>query len=153
MTTQVRCPHCGAVVQVVPLADDSIQKCPHCQGQFTVQGTGRSGPHGPMRPSETVLPPGSPVQPGTLVAGQTHAAQETKKATWALILGGLGMVAWCLPIIGLPVNMAGLILGLTSLRAPNRMAAVAGVVLSSIGLVLTIVNMILGAILFLHRHG
>jgi hypothetical protein len=63
----------------------------------------------------------------------------------SLVLGIIGMLAWCLPIVGLPVTITGLVLGIKGLKSPNRGMAIAGVVLSIIGLVASVVNGAIGA--------
>lgn len=68
-------------------------------------------------------------------------------ATAALVLGIIGLIAWLLPIIGYPVTIVGLVLGIKSVKSEKRGMAIAGIVMSSIGLVLSLVNSILGVIL------
>jgi hypothetical protein len=65
----------------------------------------------------------------------------------ALILGVLGLGGACLPILGLPLNIIGLILGIKALKSAGRGMAISGVVLCSIGLLLTIVNAAVGVYL------
>jgi hypothetical protein len=72
--------------------------------------------------------------------------QEWKPIT-SLVLGILSMLAWCIPLCGAPVTIAGLVLGIMGLNSTKRNMAIAGIVLSSIGLVLTIVNGAYGAYL------
>ena len=55
------------------------------------------------------------------------------------------MLAWCIPLFGAPITIIGLILGITSLKSPSRGMAIAGIVLSAVGLVATVINGILGA--------
>lgn len=69
------------------------------------------------------------------------------KAVAALVLGCLGLGAWCLPILGLPLTLTGLVLGVQGLRSRHHGLAVAGVVLSLVGLALSVGNAILGAYL------
>ena len=68
----------------------------------------------------------------------------------SMILGVMGVVAWIIPFVGFPINIIGLILGIVGIKptAANRGMATAGVVMCSIGLVLTILNSIAGFILF-----
>jgi hypothetical protein len=54
------------------------------------------------------------------------------------------MLAWCLPIIGVPVSIVGLILGILSRTSSKRGFAIAGIVLCIIGLVLSVANGIAG---------
>jgi hypothetical protein len=81
------------------------------------------------------------------------ASTTSGRATAALVLGILSIPAALLPILGLVIGLVGLILGLTargdiSRRGLTNMShAKWGVILSSIGLVLTIANAVAGAII------
>jgi ABC-type transport system involved in cytochrome c biogenesis permease component len=55
------------------------------------------------------------------------------------------MLAWLLPIIGLPVAITGLVFGVRSLNSVNKGMAIAGLTLSIIGTVLSIINASIGA--------
>jgi hypothetical protein len=73
-------------------------------------------------------------------------------ATAALVLGCIGMVAWCLPILGFPINLVGLILGITNAKnSSNRGQSTTGIVLCAIGLALSVLNGLVGAFLQLRR--
>jgi len=72
-------------------------------------------------------------------------APKDSKATASLILGIIGLLFWLFPILGFPVNITGLVLGVKALKGPRRDRAVAGMVISIIGLVLTIINSAIGA--------
>jgi hypothetical protein len=67
------------------------------------------------------------------------------KAVTSLVLGIVGMLAWLLPIIGLPVAITGLVFGVRSLNSVNKGMAIAGLTLSIIGTVLSIINASIGA--------
>lgn len=85
---------------------------------------------------------------GEIVPGavpESAAPAGNGKAIAALVLGILGLGAWCLPILGAPVTIVGLVLGCKALNSPARGMAMAGVVLCIIGLVLTIANAAVGA--------
>ncbi len=73
--------------------------------------------------------------------------QSSGKAIAALVLGIVGMFAWFIPLFGLPINVTGLILGITATKSARRTMAIVGVVLCVIGLLLTIVNAAWGAYL------
>jgi len=78
----------------------------------------------------------------------THPASPGGgKAIASLVLGIVGTVGWCLPIVGLPVTITGLVLGIKDLDSRNRGMAIAGVVLCSIGLLLSVINAAVGAYL------
>jgi len=65
----------------------------------------------------------------------------------SLVLGIVGLIMWLLPILGYPVTIVGLVLGIKGRKSIKRGVAIAGIILSSIGLFLTIVNSIVGAYL------
>ncbi len=69
------------------------------------------------------------------------------RATASLILGIIGIIAWVIPIIGAPVTITGLVLGLKSRNSKNRVLAIIGIVLCIIGIVATVINAAMGAYL------
>jgi uncharacterized protein DUF4190 len=83
----------------------------------------------------------------------TTTGGTSGRATAALVLGILAIPTALFPILGLIVGVIGLVLGLTA-KSDIRRRGLAnmghakwGVILSSIGLVLTVVNAIAGAII------
>jgi hypothetical protein len=68
-----------------------------------------------------------------------------KKATTSLVLGIIGMVAWFIPIIGLPIQIVGLLFCIKAKHSTKSGHATAGIVLCIIGLVFSIVNASIGA--------
>lgn len=72
--------------------------------------------------------------------------ESNGKSVASLVLGIVGVIAWCLPILGLPVGVIGLIMGIQGYNRSNAKGmAMAGIVLSIICLVLTIINSSIGA--------
>jgi hypothetical protein len=69
------------------------------------------------------------------------------KAIASLCLGLFGLIAWFLPIIGFPVTITGLVLGIKSLNGARKGMATAGIVLCIIGLIATTGNAAIGAYL------
>ena len=63
----------------------------------------------------------------------------------ALVLGIIGLLAWFIPLFGFPVTIVGLILGIMGQKRERKGMAIAGMVMSIIGLVATIVNSAIGA--------
>lgn len=80
-----------------------------------------------------------------------HVAKKKRRPTGrpgvALGLGIFGLIAWLLPIIGLPVTITGLVLGGKALSGSKRGLAIAATVLCCIGLTLSAFNMALGVYL------
>lgn len=65
----------------------------------------------------------------------------------SLVLGLITLIAWCLPICGAPLAIAGIITGILGLNSTNRGMAIAGLIIASLGLILSIVNSIVGVLL------
>lgn len=89
------------------------------------------------------------IQPSAPFPGPPESATRAggSKAIASLCLGLFGLVAWFLPIIGLPVTITGLVLGIKSLNGARNGMATAGIVLCIIGLVLSTANAAIGAYL------
>lgn len=67
------------------------------------------------------------------------------------ILGLIGVMAWVLPIVGLPVVIVGLIFSICNIKSKKRTLNIVGTVLCSIFLIVTIINSVLGIILFINN--
>lgn len=74
------------------------------------------------------------------------------KALTSMILGIVGLFAWCLPIVGVPIGIIGLILGINSIKSSNKNMAIAGIVLCIICIIASIINGILGAFLAIEGY-
>jgi hypothetical protein len=73
--------------------------------------------------------------------------KEPGKPVASLVLGLIGLVACFIPIIGLPVTITGLVFGIKACRRVKNGMAIAGTILCSIGLVLSVMNFAWGAYL------
>lgn len=71
----------------------------------------------------------------------------TGKATAGLVLGIIGLIFWCLPVLGLPITIIGLVMSKSGLRSTNRGQAMAGLIMSIIGLFFSVINAAIGAYL------
>jgi len=60
-------------------------------------------------------------------------------------LGINGLWAWLIPLAGFPVTILGLIMGVVGQKSSMKKLAMAGLILSIIGLVATIINSAIGA--------
>jgi hypothetical protein len=65
-------------------------------------------------------------------------------ANASVTMGGVGLIAWCLPIVGLPLTITGLVMGIRALNSHHSGKATVGIVLCLIGLVLSLGNAALG---------
>ena len=93
------------------------------------------------------------VEKGKLLSnmGGNNVEKENKgkegKAFIGFILGLCSIIAWFLPIIGLPVTVIGIIFSSLGMNSAKRGQAVAGLILSIIFLVLTVINSLAGLML------
>ena len=74
-----------------------------------------------------------------------------KKATLALIgfiLGLVSIIAWYIPLIGVPISICGIIFSGLGLNSTGHGKAIAGLTLSIIFLVVTLINSVMGVILY-----
>lgn len=83
---------------------------------------------------------------GNPIDATTKSVAEKKSMSIAsLVLGIVGVIAWLIPIIGFPVIIVGLILGIIGRGKGGKGMATAGITLCIITLVLTIANSAIGA--------
>lgn len=66
-------------------------------------------------------------------------------ATASLVLGIIGLLFWLCPIVGLPIGIVGLVLGIQANKSMRRGSATAGIIMSIICLALSIGNAAWGA--------
>jgi len=87
---------------------------------------------------------------GRAQAVSTSGDALSSRAKWSLILGLVSIFGLFVPLM-LPAGIAGLVLGVRSLSSSRRGMAVAGIVLSCVGL---LIDAVLGYMLFdMWRHG
>lgn len=70
------------------------------------------------------------------------------KSIASFVLGIVGIIAWLLPLFGYPVTIVGLVLGCIERKDKKNGFNLAGIILSSITLALTLGNSILGVIMY-----
>ncbi len=63
----------------------------------------------------------------------------------SLIFGLLGLIAWFLPLVGFPITLSGIVLGAIGIKEGGKGFAIAGIILSVITFLITLVNSALGA--------
>ncbi|WP_296727192.1 DUF4190 domain-containing protein [Ruminococcus sp.] len=83
---------------------------------------------------------------------QQQYEQPDGKAIASLVLGLCNLLGWCLPIIGIPCGIVGLVMGIKGLKSSKKGMAIAGIVLSSITLAISLLNSVLGVIGALRRY-
>lgn len=93
-------------------------------------------PYDSPRSDPFAVPPGAPSpRPGSglAIAG--------------FVIGLLELLGWCLPLVGVPLGITGLVLSCKGLGSDQRGLAIAGIVLNTIGLLLALANAAVGAYL------
>ncbi|MGA9397308.1 MAG: hypothetical protein WBV22_03520, partial [Anaerolineaceae bacterium] len=64
----------------------------------------------------------------------------------ALVCGILSLCSWLIPFCGGPIALAGVILGVLGMKSSKKSMAIAGLIMAAIGIVLTIINAVAGAL-------
>ena len=62
-------------------------------------------------------------------------------AVASLVIGIICLLAWLVPIFGFPLSVVGIVLGGMSRNSSRRRMAIAGIVMSAIGLLAMVVNL------------
>ena len=119
-----------------------------------------SPPAQPAPPAPAVQPPAYAPPPAPAPgqyqpAPQAYAPQYVQpqsrggegQAIAALVIGILGVFTWCLPILGVPLAIVGIVLGVMGMKSSKRTLAIIGLVLCVLSLLGGIVNGVLGAVL------
>jgi TIR domain len=111
----------------------------------TPYGQPQQAPHAPA-PNLYQQPLPQPLGiPYPVAAPQNPADWQ---AIVGIVLGGVGMIAWFLPICGFPITIAALVFGLLGMKSPARKTlAIIAVALAGLGLLLTVINAAIGAYL------
>lgn len=85
---------------------------------------------------------------GTFVNNPVDDA--SRKATVGLVLGLVSIVAWILPLAGYPVTICGIVFSAKGLKSEaGKGKATAGLILSIMFLIATLINSFLGAVMYL----
>lgn len=93
------------------------------------------------------VPPVPPVPTVSPVAPVPRTNDKQGLAIASLVVGIINLCAWFLPICGGPLSIVGIVLGVLGLPSTRRGMAIAGIVLSSIALLLSIINAVAGVFL------
>lgn len=59
---------------------------------------------------------------------------KSDRPALSLVLGILGLFLWLIPLLGLPITMAGLIQGIKAYKEETSRLALAGAIVSGLGL-------------------
>jgi len=149
MPIEFRCTQCGKLLRTPDETAGKQARCPECGTTVPVpQPTAPAPapePAGPFAGPNPYVSPQAPHPFAQAPAPMEPSGGQSGKAIAALVLGICSVIFWCCPLLGFPVALAGLILGLMSMSSQSRGMALAGVCLSAFGLLLTIANAAIGA--------
>jgi hypothetical protein len=123
---------------------------PNNFGSYNVQPQGGYPPPPPPYAAPPVqgYPAVQPGMPGVIMQQPT---QGNGSAVASLVIGIISMIAWLLPIIGVPLSIVGIVLANRGRRLfSQRGMATAGLVLCIIALGLALLNAVAGVLLALH---
>ncbi len=146
------CPKCGAPLTVPSPEMPSAAAPPPFQtsGQPippSPSATGASPFGPPPPPSPWSAPPGAEVNPyqSPQAAGTAWQPPQRRNgmAVASIVLGATSIpFMCCCSFLGMPLAVAGLVTGILGLKSTDRGLAIGGIVLSSIGLLLTAASVV-----------
>lgn len=84
------------------------------------------------------IPPVSPAPGQTYSIPSEMAKPGGGKAIASFVLGVLGLIFWILPLLGLIVGVIALVFGTQSVRSRHRKLSIAGIVLATVALLLSL---------------
>jgi hypothetical protein len=160
---QAACPECGAAMTIPQPGSGAAPPAPgpapsratpeEPSGFGTIPPpAGAQSPFGAAGPAAE-NPYASPSQYASQPQPQCAPARRTDgKAVASLVLGIASLILWCCPLVGLAAAVTGLALGIAAWNSESRGFAITGVVLCSIGLLLSLANAAFGAFLAVSGH-
>jgi hypothetical protein len=81
-----------------------------------------------------------------------YQTDNSGAANLSKMLGFCGLLAWCLPIVGLPLSITGLVFGIKGLKSAQAGSAMAGIMLNSLALIFSLINAAAGIYMAMHSH-
>lgn len=167
MPISATCPECGKTYQVKDDFAGKQFRCKECQGVVSVPTTKASTgdpwddldlnsfqDQSPAAEDEFEAP-AVPRRRGTgkKKSKSTDSGGKDAVAIIALVAGCINLLSWCLPICGLPLSIGGIVCGVLGMgSSTKRPLAIAGLILSVLGLIASIVNAVLGAMMFMQGN-
>ncbi len=126
-----------------------IKRCDHCltvapaDAKFCLSC---GNPFGYDRPPLAQQP--FPAPPATRQVIHVHDAgpQTMNYGQISIIFGGLGVVAWCVPLFGFPVGILAIVFGTLGMKTAQNQA-LWGIVLGALCLTASAINAIIGAVM------
>lgn len=123
MAIEFRCPQCQTLLRTPDETKGRQAVCPQCSKEMKVPYI--SAPSKRHPPAPEYEPPPASVPPST---------PAEQMAITSFVLGILSLCFSCCCLIGMPMAIIGLVLGIKGLESRHRGLAIAGIVLSAIGI-------------------
>lgn len=163
MPISAECPQCGKTYHVKDDFAGKKFRCKECEGVVSVPAGESSsgdpwddlelGDYQDSEPADEFAASAPPrraagkKRPGSRGKGADSGGKDTI-AIVALVLGCINLLSWCLPLCGLPLSIGGIVCGIMGIGSPsNRVLAIIGLILSVLGLIGTIINAAIGAMM------
>lgn len=79
-------------------------------------------------------------------------SNEDYVAIGSLVLGLINLCSWFIPLCGCPMSIIGIVLGIVGLKSTKyKTMAIIGLILSALGLIITLINGFAGALISINR--
>ncbi|MEG2377009.1 MAG: DUF4190 domain-containing protein [Clostridia bacterium] len=101
-------------------------------------------PTGPMYTQQAPPTPAAPIYTQQTPVENSDANGKSGMATASMVLGIISIVFGCCFYISLPIAIVGLVLGILSYKSNKSGMALAGIIMSSVAIVVTVIVIILG---------
>lgn len=98
-------------------------------------------------PQPAYPPPAQPVYAPPPPYPQTQRTGGEGQAIAALVIGIVGGLTWCLPLVGIPLAIIGIVLGVMGMKSTKRTLAIIGIVFCVLSLIAGIGNSVVGAVM------
>ena len=85
-----------------------------------------------------------------LYNGPVMPPEKKGQSIASLVLGIVSFLAWIIPLFGYPVSIVGIVMGAIGMKKGGKKMAIAGIVCSSIGLLITLINSAAGVIIMMN---
>jgi phage FluMu protein Com len=158
MSIEFRCRSCNRLLRTEDGTSGQTARCPDCGSLTVIPAPAATFPPPPQGTAGEAFG-ASPSTAGGTNPYQTPTQYDTSsygvkppndgRATASLVLGIVGLILWCCPLVGMAACVVGLTLGLLSVHSQSRSVAIAGIALNSIGLLLSLANAVIGALIAL----
>ena len=168
MAISVSCPGCGKAYNVKDEAAGKSFRCKQCQGVVSVPAASAASgdPWDDIDPGkiqdQSAYADDEFAAPRRRTPGRTKSKSRSRGteggakdtlAIIALVIGCINLLSWCLPICGFPLSIGGIVCGVLGIGSPTkRTLAIIGLILCVLGLIASIANAVIGAMMVMEGN-